>query len=46
MEQDVTIWERESQRLITAVFNDEVGATDLAKAESQWKPVRDAAVVD
>jgi len=44
MTQDILIKERKSEKLISATFYDDLGASQLLEAESQWKPFRDATI--
>jgi hypothetical protein len=43
MSQEILIRERTGQKLVPARFHEDVIADQLAQAESQWKPHRDAA---
>ncbi len=44
MAQEVQIWERKSEKLVAATFYEELTVDQMAEAEAQWKPVRDAGV--
>lgn len=44
MAQEVQIWERKSGTFVAATFYEELTVDQMAEAEAQWKPVRNAAV--
>ncbi len=44
MDQEVLIYDRKKQGFVPAIFHDDVTASQLVEAETQWKPIRDLAV--
>jgi GNAT superfamily N-acetyltransferase len=44
MDQDILIYERSTEKYVTAKLHDDVSTEQLAQAESQWRPFREAAI--